>query len=115
MTKLYLYLAKRDKKGMMVLAVFIGDAKTTRVSDVKMLKLDHETTSRLQTIVHENRMNYELWIEPASSYLDLHKKLTRRGYKQLPLASMPLVELHQGFVVDTSLLPSQKTMTKRKN
>lgn len=96
------------------MAVFEGPVKIARVEDVRSLGLDASTTAKIESLARENRMYYELWIEPAASFVELSEQLYSRGYSRMPLASMPMVDLPQGFAVNASALPGQKTMTRRK-
>ncbi len=111
MAKLYMYLGKRDKKGIKVLATFQGDPKTARVHDVKGLGLDPVSEATILSQIEENKMNWEVWIEPASSYTELKSNLERRGYRDMPLAASPSISFHQSF--DTSKIYQRNTMIQK--
>lgn len=113
-TKLYLYLARRDKKGIKVLTTLIGLPKTARVDDVKMLGLDRENTEKISAKAHENRMLWELWVEPATSYIELQERLRKRGYQNLPISAAGDWTLSQGSKADTRHIGHKKIMTQRK-
>lgn len=111
--RMYLYLARRDRKGVRVLAVFDGAPTTSRVTDLRVLGLDHVTAGRVGDLVYESRMLWEPWVEPAASYKELQSRLAARGFTGLPLAGTPVLDLGAGRVLDTSRLPGRKVMTRR--
>ncbi len=90
--KLYLYLARRDKKGMRLLSTFNEnvDMPPTRVSDIKQLSLPETMEKEISRTVYENRMLWELWIQSAESFQGLKQLLKKRGYKKLPMVSAPM-------------------------
>jgi len=92
--KLYLYLARRDKKGLKIISIFPHaegtDFPPTRVQDIQNLNLPSTIEPNVSKAVHDNRMMWEPWIEAASSYQDLKASLKARGYSNLPIHSMPM-------------------------
>lgn len=84
---LYLYLARRDKKGVRVLTVFKGPDKLhpTRVNDVKSLGLPEDFQDEISAEVHEHRMLWEPWLEVADDYKALRESLRVRGYTNVPM------------------------------
>jgi hypothetical protein len=107
-------MARRDKKGIRLLAIFQGPPVTSRVPNLKVLGLGHDETKRLQEIVDLNSMYYETWIEPAPNYTTLTQQLSKRGYST-PKSHAPAVQLHQGYRGNTSGLQVRKTMIRRKS
>jgi|GEM_PF-4247403 len=86
--KLYLYLARRDKKGVEILTILHGPAvPPTRVADVERLGLPRNLTEQLKQSIHDDRMYWEPWIEAADSYADLVATLKNRGYSNVPVTS----------------------------
>ena len=84
-SKIYLYLARRDRKGIKVLTTFRGHAvPPTRVSDLRHLGLNQSFTNQLEAMVEEEKLLWEPWVEAAESFADLQKSLRNRGYMQLP-------------------------------
>ena len=82
--KLYLYLARRDKKGVEILTILHGPAvPPTRVADVERLGLPRNLTEQLKQSIHDDRMYWEPWIEAADSYADLVATLKNRGYSNV--------------------------------
>lgn len=98
--KIYLYLARRNKKGIEVLSVLDGSEHTAvRITDIAMLKLPAKFQSRIQKYVHEHRMHWELWLESADSYAELKERLKSRGYQNVPFYSGPIIEPDKEKVV----------------
>lgn len=112
--RMYLYLARRDRKGARVVMVLDGE-KTwpARVTDLKAIQLPDNIYASVEHIIHENRMYWEPWIESADSYEELKKSLIRRGYMDLYVSSKPLYDgssLLYPPSADISSLPKQRTM-----
>lgn len=84
--ELFVYLARLDKKGIKILANFAYPQKVhpTRINDVKDLVLNKSLPQSIFKEVYENRMNYELYVESATSFSELKTSLTKRGYANLP-------------------------------
>jgi hypothetical protein len=100
MKRVYLYLAKRDKKGIKVLAVLKGhDCPPGRLADLKKLMLPPALEQQIEQKIHEDRMLWEPWLESAESFADLKKSLKDRGYKSLPLCSSPIFSPEKESVI----------------
>lgn len=116
--RMYLYLGRRDKKGVQVVTVLDGPKlPPTRLIDLGALKLPSGMSEAVAQIIHDNRMFYEPWIESASSYQELRVALTKRGYCDLNLSSRPVYEgtsLYSPPPVDTSKMPTRKVMVSKK-
>jgi hypothetical protein len=84
---LYLYLARLDKKGIKTLCSFAYSNKVypTRINDLKELNMRPEVSAKISKEANENRMQYELYAESASSFDELKKSLRERGYSNLPM------------------------------
>ncbi len=117
--RLYLYLGRRDKKGVRVVTVLEGPhTHPVRVTDLKSLQLPSGIYEAVDQIVHDNRMYYEPWIEAADSYEDLKVSLTRRGYRDLYVSSKPLFDgtsLLSPPGVSMSGHPRPRTMVGKKS
>jgi len=81
--KTYLYLAKRDKKGIKLLATFPGNTNPIKVEDIGKLKLPENVKTEILNSINQNRMLYETWMESAENYQKLKENLTRRGFSNL--------------------------------
>lgn len=105
--KTYLYLARRDKKAVRLLAVF----KTgklgflSRVNDVAKLNMPETMTKQIQKIVHEERMYWEPFLETAESYSKFIQSLKKQGYITLPPLESPEITAMDSPVAST---PNQK-------
>lgn len=67
-----------------MVAVVQGPKVVTRIDDVRQLRLNSEWESKLGKIMYDHRMDWELWVEHASSYKDLQRKLKLRGITGIP-------------------------------
>ena len=98
MGKIYLYLGKRDKKGIKILTVFPGkELSRARVDDIKSLHLPPDIELALQKTIQEYHLSWEMWIEEALDFNDLKNKLQKRGYKNIPLHADQLNPLKQFY------------------
>lgn len=87
MSKIYLYLARRDKKGIRVLTTFSSHEQScicTRLNNIKSLKLNTSLERELEEVIHANRMMWEPWVSCASSFEELKSILKNRGYSEIP-------------------------------
>lgn len=64
----------------------------------------------LEQTVHEHRMEWELWAESAESWPEFRETLSKRGYRNLPMASGVGV---RELVPSVRGLPNQKTMMRK--
>lgn len=111
---LYIYLARRDKKGIKVVSGFDFDGRVyaTRVQDISRLGLSPQVSGQVAREAYENRMEYELFVESAESFDELRASLAGRGYSQLPLQQFT------GYIGSTSintnaLVTGKSTMIRR--
>lgn len=89
--KLYLYLARRDKKGIKLLLKLWGPLiPPTQLTSVKMLRLPLDLERQVEKEIAENRMTYAPWIETAENFQALKLSLRNRGYIGLPARAEPL-------------------------
>lgn len=85
--KLYIYLARLDKRGIEVITGFPFQKKVypTRVRDIASLGMSPEVYMSVSSKASEKRMTHELYLESASSYEELKRSLSERGYDNLPI------------------------------
>ena len=117
MNNLYLYLGRRDKKGIRILAKFQGTSQmATRIDNLAAL-IPPELAGPINQIIYDSRMMWEPWIESADSYNDLRASLKMRGYSGVPVSPQPEYSpaATQKPIVDTSSLPQRTTMLRKKN
>lgn len=117
MERIYLYLGKRDKKGVKVLTVLMGEhTSPNRITDLNELQLPNEVHKELEVMIHDNRMEWEPWIESANTYQELRASLKKRGYKNLPIHSMPMADstnLLTPHVANTEKMPAPAVMLQK--
>ncbi len=117
--RMYLYLGRRDKKGVQIVTVLDGPkVSPTRLADLSVLNLPVQMAESVGQIIHDNRMYWEPWIESANSYMELRQALLKRGYRDLAISSRPIYEgtsLYSPPVADTSKVPPKKTMVAKKD
>ena len=117
--RLYLYLGRRDRKGLKLLSTFSSSQKInpTRVSNIDSLNLPSDLTNQIKQSVEDNKMMYEAWIETSSSFQELKNSLKARGYKNLPLSQSPIHMMAPkqiGEEKGTSVpIKGQRTMLRR--
>lgn len=88
--KIYLYMAKRDKKGFNLLTIFQGEeVHRTRVKNIDDLQLPVSLATHIKKTVYDNRFQWEVWIESAPSFIELNKRLKKRGYQNLVSHAIP--------------------------
>jgi hypothetical protein len=85
--KVYIYLAKRDKKGIKILSCFSNLQKyhPVKINDLKQLNLPEQMYKSLNQQILENKMMYEPWIQSSESFNDFRQSLIKRGYSNVPL------------------------------
>jgi len=112
--KLYLYLARLDKKGIKVLASFPYAHKVypTRVADVSSLGLSGEVLHCVSSESKENRMTHELYAESSSSFDQLKKSLSSRGYSHLPIQQLS-AQMGSSHINAAKLTTVESTMIRR--
>jgi len=92
----YLYLAKRNKRGLRMLIVLPKSKKIypTRVADLSLMALPTQLHEKLELTIFANRLLWEPWIESAEDYEALMEVLRKRGFRNLPNSVSPLFEQH---------------------
>lgn len=115
---IWLYMAKRDKKGVYILARLKGRYQSrVKVTDIEVLNLPKNWEIEIKKIIKEDRMNWEPFVESADTFDDLKELLKKRGYTRLPVNGQALfpkksVDITSPYV-DVNRLPSSKTMIRR--
>lgn len=92
---LYIYLLRRDKKGVRILSrmksKYLGPIK---IDDIAALNLPSNLAENLERLIHESRMMWVPWAETAKSYEELRGSLSRRGYINIPVNNQPEVRIY---------------------
>jgi len=113
-SRVYIYLARLDKKGIDVVTAFESHMKVypTRVRDVGSLGLERGLAHKVNSECHANKMTHELYAESAMSFEELKSALRKRGYTNLPMSQF------NGYVPSTglnkdSVVTEKSTMMRR--
>ena len=115
-TNLYLYLAKRDKKGIKIVSVFRGNQTNfQKVNDIEKLGLPKNMEDRINQVKHNERMNWELCIESAEDFKGLLRILGNRGYKNLPTSPNPIFYEFDFYSANISDIEIKDSMLRRKD
>lgn len=113
---MYIYLARRDKSSVRFLGGFPYASKVyptkVRPEEVASLNMGPQTTSLVSREANENRMEYELYMETASSFEDLKSSLSGRGYSHLPSHHFS-VKMDSGNLDSRTLVTRESTMMRR--
>lgn len=116
--QIYIYLAKRDKKGIKLLANFPHKTKTypikIKTENLEDFQFSFQIRNLLYLEIEKNKLNYELYLESAPSFNELKKSLTKRGYKNLPIQQFNLRLEESNQTVNESLFLNKKSLMIRK-
>jgi len=116
--QVFIYLARRDKKGIKTLFNFPYKTKIypTKVSNIENFQFNNEIKNSLYVEVDRNKSLYELYIESANSFNELKKSLKQRGYKNLPLQqiNMKLLDVNQN-INENFVVTKNTTMLRKKS
>jgi hypothetical protein len=114
--KTYLYLAKRDKKGIKIVSVFQGN-KTNfqKINDTGELGLPKNMEDRINQVKHNERMNWELYVESAEDFKSLLHILGNRGYRNLPTSPKPIFYEFDFYSTSISDIEIKDSMLRRKD
>jgi len=115
-TNVYLYLAKRDKKGIKIVSVFQGDRTNfKKINDTGQLGLPKNIEDRINQVKHNERMDWELCIESATNFKDLLHILRNRGYRNLPTSPHPIFYEFDFYSANISNIEIKNSMLRRKD
>lgn len=116
--QVFIYLARRDKKGIKTLFNFLYKTKIypTKINNIENLQFNNEIKNSLYVEVDRNKSLYELYVESANSFNDLKKSLRQRGYKNLPLQqiNMKLLDVNQN-INENFVVTKNATMLRKKS
>lgn len=114
---LWFYLGRRDKRGVRIIAKLRGrEQMPVRVEDVSALQLPPVWQAEITQIVYDSRMEWEPWVESASTFDELRASLKLRGYTKIPVTSHPEFATSnvQTPQINNSYLPQKKTMVRKR-
>lgn len=117
-TDLYLYLARRDKAGIRILARLKSTNRLPTILDetgLISLQLSPSWYKEISQIIYESRMLWEPWIQSVTTFEDFRNSLKKRGYTNIPVSSQPefIVSTVETQIVNVSRLPQNKTMLRK--
>lgn len=114
--EMYIYLARRDRSSVRFIGGFPYESKVypTRVrpEEVISLNMSPQTTSMVSKEANDNRMEYELYMETASSFEELKFSLSKRGYAHLPSHHFS-ARMDSGNLDARLLVTQESTMMRR--
>lgn len=117
-SNLYLYLARRDKTGIRIVAKLIGLKQSpVRLDSAGLLSLQLPPTwyNQFNQTIYDNRMLWEPWIQSVDTFENFRAELKKRGYSNIPTSSQPEFTMStiQSMTANVSYLPNQKTMIRK--
>lgn len=71
---------------------------------------------RISQIIHDNNMLYEPWVETADDFNELRTRLKDRGYSNIPMGAIPLLDFKAyktAPVANTSSCKVTRTMIRK--
>ena len=111
----FLYLAKRDKKGIILLSYFEGQkvSKTfvKSISDIGLIEKDAQI---IQEFYKKYHMDYQIVFESAEDFKSLKQKLLEKGFTNLPLTNQAKFN-HLKIENPKNLIKLQKIMLQKRN
>lgn len=111
---LWLYLAKRDKKGIQIVANFLcRELDPIRLDDIKRLTLPISWESKIFEYIEQNKIQWEPWVQTSESFDDIKKNLKIRGYSDIPSNGQPMMPITPLLVVNINNFPKQKNMIRK--
>jgi len=115
---LYIYLARRDKSGVRIIAKLKGKEQLpTRISieDLANFQLPVAWYNTISQILYDNRMLWEPFIQSVDTFDNFRNNMKTRGYSNIPLSSQPefTVSTIQNQHVNLSSLPKFTTMIRK--
>lgn len=115
---LFIYLGRRDKTGIRIIAKVVGrEQSSVRLTDEGLLSLQLPSSwyTEISQIIYDDRMQWEPWIESVSDFETWRASLKKRGYSNIPVSSQP--EFTQSKVqsvqVNVTYLPAKKKMLRK--
>lgn len=111
---LWLYLGRRDKKGVQILAKLLcRDLSPIKLSNIKVLSLPSSWEGKLSDMIEQNKIYWEPWLQTNDTFEDLASNLKIRGYSQLPANGQPMISIIPKLIVNVNNFPKQKIMVQK--
>lgn len=115
-TDLYLYLTRRDKTGVRIIAKLKSQPQiAVRIENLNSFNLPMGWSDQIDQIIYDSRLLWEPWVESSSSYDELRADLKLRGYSNVPLNPRPefTPSVTQTPLVNVAHLPLKTTMLRK--
>lgn len=111
---LWLYLGRRDKKGIKIISKFYSrDIDPIIVNDLKVFNLPSSWYGKVKSYIDDNLLYWEPWMQTAVTYEDLKANLKNRGYSDLPGNGQPMILVTPTLFVNSNLFAKQSTMVQK--
>lgn len=111
---LWMYLARRDKKGVKIISKFYSrDIDPIQVNDLKVFNLPSSWYGKIKSYIEENYIYWEPWIQTAETYEDLKDSLKMRGYSELPGNGQPMILVTPTLFVNSNFFAKQISMVQK--
>lgn len=111
---LWLYLAKRNKKGVQIIAQFLSrDLNPTKLDNIKRLALPESWEGKIFQYIEDNKMYWEPWLQTGMDFNDLQNNLKNRGYSNIPVNGRPMIPVVPQLVVNINNFEKQKSMIQK--
>jgi len=112
---LWLYLSKRDKKGVQIIAKLLcREINPIPLANIKLLSLPPSWEGKIADIIEQNKIYWEPWVQTASTFDDLKFNLKIRGYSNVPVNGSPMILITPQVLVNVNNFPKQKNMVQKK-
>lgn len=115
--KTYLYLLRKNKKDFKLLTVLASQpVQATKIDNLNYLDLPKSVVSEIDEIIHQYRMDWELWIESANNFDELRTSIERRGVSNMPSTASPIHNSYSytdPYVISTDNIKQKNTMIRR--
>lgn len=113
---LWLYLAKRDKKGIRIIAKFLSrELEPIKLDNIKRLTMPESWEGKIFTYIEQNKIYWEPWLQTSDDFEELKKSLKKRGYSDIPANGQPMIPITQQIIVNINNFPEQKKMIQKIN
>lgn len=112
---LWLYLARKDKKGIKILAKLMSrELYPTVIENVSQLGLPSSWEVKINEYIEsQGKIYWDVYIQTAKTFDDLKSNLKKRGYSDIPINGNPMILILPQFLINVNLFPKQKTMIRK--
>lgn len=114
--RIYVYLARRDKKGIKIISSFPHSSKCyptkINIKDLQKTQLSAKIQQQISIEFVKNNLIYEIYIESATSTNELRSSLVSRGYENIPLQQFSF-SIDDAQVNENLLITKKNTMLRK--